>query len=81
MKWKWKIYKYNNNNKIIEINWRKKLETIKRKWCTWSIWWNRYYNDSKDDDSIGDNGIVVYIYIYMCVCVPFTDIHKNSASL
>lgn len=41
---------------------------------------NIVHDDGKDDDDdVDDDSIVVYIYVY--VCVPFTDIHKNSASL
>lgn len=41
---------------------------------------NIVHDDGEDDDDdVDDDSIVVYIYVY--VCVPFTDIHKNSASL
>lgn len=36
--------------------------------------------EDDDDDDVDDDSIVVYIYIYVYVCVPFTDIHKNSAA-
>lgn len=43
---------------------------------------NIVHDDGEDDDDdVDDESIVVYIYIYVYVCVPFTDIHKNSASL
>lgn len=42
---------------------------------------NIVHDDGEDDDDdVDDDSIVVYIYIYVYVCVPFTDIHKNSAA-